>query len=609
MAEPSGQKAIVYLIGAVVFGLVAAILSYLFLQSRAKAIEAELRGERDTLVDVVIAKQDLPKGLKITDQYFEIGQVPGKYVHPNALRPTNFFDYAGRFLATDMQAGKTLLDSFLVEDFPIDFSDLVSQGRRAITVTVDDVSSFSGLLRPGNRIDLYVNIPTNVTGFTPGGAIPVSLPGPSAEAGAEAAAGAISAATAPRDVILPVLQDVRVLATGREAYDETLDKLSYPQQRRSDNFTNIALDVTPEQAALISVAEDKGDLIAVLRNRNDRSSAEFTGVTPLDLVRNARRMQQAEAMRQAAAAMGATIDANGNLVTADGRVIPADQVVVGPDGSIRTKDGKLLAPSEALRKAAAAAGATIDENGNWVTADGKVIPADQIVVGPNGTVTTRDGKVLAAQGIRVNEKGEYVDASGKVIPPGDIVVNPDGSVTTKDEIMKAAGYTVNANGDYVDANGNVVKKEDVQVLANGTVMTRDGKVLSGPPVTRTKDGFLVAADGTVMTADGKVLQGVTVNENGEVVTSTGEVLKDPNLTVDADGTVRDGSGQVIAGVTGSNLPPQFVEAAAGIPGAAEAVRRLFITLTIGGSSKDGVPMTTLMPVQPVGQANPAEAGP
>jgi hypothetical protein len=168
---------------------------------------------------------------------------------------------------------------------------------------------------------------------------------------------------------------------------------------------------------------------------------------------------------------------------------------------------------------------------------------------------------------------------------------------------------VNANGDYVDANGNVVKKEDVQVLANGTVMTKDGKVLSGPPVTRTKDGFLVAADGTVMTADGKVLQGVTVNENGEVVTSTGEVLKDPNLVVDADGTVRDGSGQVIAGVTGSNLPPQFVEAAAGIPGAAEAVRRLFITLTIGGSSKDGVPMTTLMPVQPVGQANPAEAGP
>jgi pilus assembly protein CpaB len=603
MAEPSGQKAIVYLGSAVFFGLIAAGLSYLFLKSRAAAIEAELRGERDQMVDVVVAKQDLPKGLKITDAYFDIGQVPGKYVHPNTIRPTNFFDYSGRFLATDMQAGKTLIDSFLTEDFPIDFSDLVAQGRRAITVTVDDVTAFSGLLRPGNRIDLYVNIPTNMAGYTPSGAIPVSLPGGAADGGGE---GAVSVAAAPRDVILPVLQDVRVLATGREAYDETLDKLSYPQQRRSDNFTNVTLDVSPEQAALLSIAEDKGDLVAVLRNRNDRSAAEFTGVTALDLVRNARRMQQAEAMRQAAAAMGATVDANGNLVMPDGRVIPADQIVIGPDGSIRTKDGKLLAPSEALRKAAEAAGATIDANGNWVTADGKVIPADQLVVGPNGTVTTKDGKVLAAKGITMNEKGEYVDANGNVIPPGDIVINPDGSVTTKDEIMKAAGYTKNANGDYVDANGNVIKKEDVQVLANGTVMTKDGKVLAGPPVKRTKDGFLVAADGTVMTADGKVLQGVRVNENGEVVTSTGEVLKDPNLTVAADGTVRDSSGNVIAGVTGSNLPPQFVEAAAtgGAPGAAEALQRLFIALTIGGSSKDGVPTTTLQPVQPVGQGGP-----
>ena len=119
----------------------------------------------------------------------------------------------------------------------------------------------------------------------------------------------------------------------------------------------------------------------------------------------------------------------------------------------------------------------------------------------------------------------------------------------------------------------------------------------------------------------KVLTGVTVNENGEVVTSTGEVLTDPNLTVAADGTVRDSSGQVIAGVTGSSLPPQFVAAAeaaaaeafisadGGAPADAEAVRRLFIALTIGGSSKDGVPTTTLMPVQPVGQENPAGAAP
>jgi hypothetical protein len=108
-----------------------------------------------------------------------------------------------------------------------------------------------------------------------------------------------------------------------------------------------------------------------------------------------------------------------------------------------------------------------------------------------------------------------------------------------------------------------------------------------------------------MTADGKVLEGVTVNENGEVVTSTGQVLTDPNLTVAADGTVTDSSGRVIAGVTGSNLPPSFAQP--GGAGAA-ALRRAFIALTIGGSSKDGVPLTTVLPVQPVAQEVPlAEA--
>lgn len=615
MAEPSGQKAIIYLGSAVFFGLVAAGLSWLYLKSRAAAIEEEMRGAREQLVSVVVATQNLPKGLRIpsdpkaAEQLFTIGQIPNKYVHPNAITPQNFFSNTGRFLNTDLQAGRPLLESFLVKEFPADFSDLVSKGRRAITVTVDDVTSFSGLLRPGNHIDLYVNIPAAITGFM-GGAMPASLQVSVDESGVPTGGGAsIGLAQAPKDVILPVLQDVRVLATGKEAYDETLDRLMYPQQRRNETFNTVTLDVTPEQAALLAIAEDKGDLIAVLRNRHDRSTAEFTGVSPLDLYRNAREMKQREALRQAAEAAGATIDENGNWVLKDGTVVSADQVVVSADGTVRTKDGKILAPSETLKKAAAAAGATIDENGNWVMKDGTVIAAEDIVVSANGTVATKGGRVLAAKGLTVNEKGEYVDANGNVVNAEDLVFQPDGTVTTKqalrDEAMRAAGYTVNENGDYVDANGNVVRKEDVKVLANGTVMTSDGTVISGPPVTVTKDGFLVAADGTVMTADGKVLQGVAVNENGEVVTATGQVLTDPNLSVAADGTVRDASGRVIAGVTGSNLPPSFGQA-----GQATAVaRRAFIALTIGGSSKDGVPLTSVLPVQPVAQDMPTAEAP
>jgi pilus assembly protein CpaB len=393
------------------------------------------------------------------------------------------------------------------------------------------------MMRPGNRLDIYVNVGTRVVGFAKETASGTDLASGDIQEAALQLVGNVTATAS--DVVLPVLQDVLVLATGKDTYAEHLDALGQPQRRSATNYNSITLDVTPEQAALLALAQDKGDLLGVLRNRNDRGDAEFTGLTPLDLFKNATAMKKAAA----------------------------------------------------LRKAAEAAGATIDENGNWVTADGKVINKEDIVVSENGTVSTKGGQLLAADGISVNENGEYVDADGNIIPADELVVNADGSVTSKDEMMKAAGYTINENGDYVDANGNVIKKEDVKVLANGTVMTADGKVISGQNVTVNKDGFIIGADGTVMTADGKILTGVTVNENGEVVGADGKVLRDANLTIAADGTVTDSSGNVITGASGSGLAPGTDEPGLKIPG--------IIALTVGGASEEGVAKTSVLPVEPV----------
>lgn len=571
-SSASGMKTGTVFILSIVFGLVAAGLSYLYLKNREAAILKSLAGEEETLVAVVVAKQDITRGTKISVGDFAVRQIPGNYVHPSAISPNEFNDYVGEFLVEDISRGKTLLRSFIDESFPRDFSDLVKKGRRAITVQVDEPVSIAGMMRPGNRIDIFVNIGTKVVGYDAGGGI--NLPAGLQEAALQYAStedippevvNAIASTAKPNDVILPVLQDVMVLATGRETYDENLDSLGQPQRRRGNTFTSVTLDVTSEQAALLTLAEDKGDLVGILRNRHDRSMADFSGITPLDLYSNATKMKKQAAMQ----------------------------------------------------KAAEAAGATIDENGNWVTADGQVINKDDIVISEDGTVVTKGGKLLGAKGISVNENGDYVDADGNVIPPDEIIVNPDGTVTTKDELMKAAGYTVNENGDYVDANGNIVKKDDIKVLANGTVMSADGKVLSGPNVTVNEDGFIIAEDGTVMTADGKVLTGVTVNENGEVVGPDGTVLKDANLTIAEDGTVRDSSGNIIAGVTGSNLPAEF---GADIPDEDTLDQLIqaattgitagnYVALIIGGQSKEGVALTSRLAIQPVAGGLPENQAP
>jgi pilus assembly protein CpaB len=548
-----------FFFASVVFGIVAAILSVLYLKSREAAILASLAGKEETMVTVVVAKQDLQKGQKLSPGLFSARNIPGTYAHSNAITPANFDSIDGRFLVEDLVRGRALLSNFIDESFPVDFSDLIKKGRRAITVQVDEPTSIAGMMRPGNRIDIYVNIATAVVNYTTGAGLPAAL---QQAAQQFAAAGGTDAEIpgelieavgqrSPTDVILPVLQDVLVLATGREAYDDHLDYLGLPQRRQGMTFSSVTLDVSPEQAALLTLADDKGDLLGILRNRHDRDGADFTGITPFDLFSNATEMQKQAAMR----------------------------------------------------KAAAEAGATIDENGNWVTADGTVIKKEDIVISENGTVTTKGGQLLGAKGISMNENGEYVDADGNVIPPDQLVFNADGTVTTKDEIMRAAGYTINENGDYVDADGNIIKKEDVKVLANGTVMTADGKVLSGPKVTVNKDGFIIAEDGTVMTADGKILTGVAVNENGEVVGPDGTVMKDANLTIAADGTVRDNSGNVIAGVSGSSLPPGF-----DVPEADEQFIQTglpkIITLILGGSSQDGVAKTSMLIAQPVASEIP-----
>lgn len=627
MASPSGARTGLIFILSIGFGIAAAVLSMLYLKSREAAIVASLAGEEDQMVAVVVAKQDLPKGQKIAIQDFAVREIPASYVHPNAISASQFNGYVGRFLVEDIARGKPLLTSFLDETFPVDFSDLVKKGRRAMTIQIDEPQAIAGMLRPGNHIDLYVNIATKTVGYNQidlSGLQNIALQGAQLQEVAAAAGGdllqRVSSGTA-NDVIIPVLQNVMVLATGREAYEEHLDELGQPQRRRTSSFSTVTLDVSPTEAAVLAIAEDKGDLIGVLRNRRDPGPADFTGITPLDLLEHAKKMKKELAMREAAKAAGATIDENGNWVTADGKVIKKEDIVISENGTVSTKDGstlatvgkdgKLVSGEEALRQAAEAAGATIDENGNWVTADGRVINKDDIVVSENGTITTKGGQLLAAEGIRVNENGEYVDANGNVIPKDEVIVNPDGTITTKDDMMRAAGYTVNSNGDYVDANGNVIKRDDVQTLANGTIMTKDGKVLSGPKVTKTKDGFLVAEDGTIMTADGKVLDGVTINENGEVVTADGTVLKDPNLTVAADGTVTDSQGNVIAGVTGSSLPPNYGQAPPAGPEITLPEVPTYVALVLGGKSKDGVALTSTLKVEPVavklpGPRQPAE---
>lgn len=453
------------------------------MKSREEAIRQRLEGDKLRSVEVVVANNNLPKGTQVGRGAFSVRAIPSDYVHGNVIYPQYFEANSHRFLAQDLEAGKPLLENFLVDEFPIDFSDLIDLGLRAITISISEQGSQAAMMRPGNRIDLFINVPTRESGL-------VSLP---IDEGSiqdlVAAPSWLKVADrvreiGPTDIIIPVIQDVTVLATGREPYEDHLDDLNLPQRREESRYSTITLAVSPKQALLIRIAEDKGDLQALLRNREDRGLADFVGVTPSDLFQFATEMA-AEAQLRAAA--GAIIDENGNWVSADGTVIDKNDLVISDNGTVTTKSGKLLAKE----------GMTVNENGDFVDADGNVVNAENVVV------QTADGR--------------FVDANANEIPADELIVGADGSIKTKAQVLAEAGLTVNENGDYVDADGNVIAKEDLVVLANGTVMTKDGKVLAGPPVTINEQGFIIAEDGTVRTKDGAILAGVSAGTTGSVL--------------------------------------------------------------------------------------------
>jgi len=556
MASEGGSKTWLLLIGAIGFGIVAALFSSLYLKSREEAIRQRLEGEKLQNVQVVVAAGNLARGTQIGRGAFAVREMPRAYVHSSAIYPAYFEANSHRFLAQDLEAGKPLLENFLVDEFPIDFSDLIKLGLRAITITISEQGSQAAMMRPGNRIDVFVNIPTTESGLE-------------IDSTTDSIAGFVAAPAwlkvaekvkeiAPTDIIIPVIQDVAVLATGREPHDENLDSLNLPQRRDEARYSTVTLAVTPKQALLIRVAEDKGELQTFLRNRDDRSLADFIGVTPSELFQAAIKMAAEAQLRAAAAAAGATIDENGNWVSADGTVIDKDDLIVSDDGTVTTKNGKLLAKK----------GMTVNEKGEFIDANGNVVRAENVVV------QTADGR--------------FVDANGNEIPADELIVGADGTIRTKAQILAEAGLTVNENGDYVDADGNIIAKDDLIILANGTIMTKDGQILAGPAVTINEQGFIIAADGTIMTPDGTIISGMRVNENGEVVGPDGKLYNARDLVVGADGSVRTKDGTLLAGVGARTTGSVLEEAEQNDPGSVDMI--------IGGASKDGVAKVTDLPI-------------
>ena len=193
---------------------------------------------------IAVAAMDVEIGAKIGPEAVKMVE------WPRGNEPPGAFDDAaklqGRVARTALTRGEPVLEAKLA---PVGtkggLSAVVVEGKRAMTVRVNDVIGVAGFALPGNYVDIMVN---------------TQSPGSEGPGGD------------PQDKAISkiVLERILVLAVAQEANrDETKPKV----------VNAVTLEVTPEEAEKLDLARSVGSLSLVLRNQVDPQPSGTGGAT------------------------------------------------------------------------------------------------------------------------------------------------------------------------------------------------------------------------------------------------------------------------------------------------------------------------------------------
>lgn len=219
-------------LAAVLTGAVAYVAARHHLAAEERAVEARV-AERHQKQPVLVARAPIPAGTVLDAELLAARQIPVRYVSGSAALPQDLDRVEGQRLLHDLRGGEPILWPSLAGGEDATLSAGLERGRRALTFPVDEVNALSGMLTPGDVIDLLY------TGPGTGGA----------------------------PAVRPLLQRVTVLATGSTTGARGRD--DSVRGGGATEFGTVTLDVTPEQAQLITLAQRAGELTAVLRHPAD----------------------------------------------------------------------------------------------------------------------------------------------------------------------------------------------------------------------------------------------------------------------------------------------------------------------------------------------------
>lgn len=227
-------KALALLALAILFGLAAAVYA------------ASWVAQRGTLAStkVVVAAVDIELGTRLNPQMLTTVEWPSGSVPPGAFTTVKQLD--DRVVKVGVLRGDAVLERKLSPPGTRGgLSAVIAEGKRAMTVRVNDVVGVAGFALPGNYVDVLVNTKQD---RVDGQGSPISL---------------------------TVLESVLVLAVAQEASRDDM---------KPKVVNAVTLELTPEDAQKLDLARSVGTLSLVLRNQLDKQQVASGGITRAELL-------------------------------------------------------------------------------------------------------------------------------------------------------------------------------------------------------------------------------------------------------------------------------------------------------------------------------------
>jgi len=229
---------------AVVIGALSAAMVYRHLRALRAEIELAQQATKAThaTVDVVVAADTIPVGTRIEAAQVKVVPWPGNLAPEGAIAdPKTVLDGVAR---VTIEKNQPLNASQLLSQGVGLLPPMITEGKRAMSVRVDEVTGVSGFITPNSRVDVLI----------------------------AGAAGDGGSSQEQRSKL--ILQNVRVLATGKsiEQHDD-----------RPVEVPTVTLLVSPQEAEKLTLAARYEPVRLALRNYQDEDVVGTPGVSSVAL--------------------------------------------------------------------------------------------------------------------------------------------------------------------------------------------------------------------------------------------------------------------------------------------------------------------------------------